>query len=98
MKHSFTRGTHLDSVLSDSFPDKPFSMTIAIQKIELPVPGIEQMRTEAGCEGYDFLDTLVEDWASGENRFDGPGEILCGHIDHGQLVAVGGLTRESLRR
>jgi GNAT superfamily N-acetyltransferase len=62
-----------------------------ILKIELPVPGLDELRTVAGKEGYNFLDTLVEEWASGENRFDAPGEILCGHLDQGLLVAVGGL-------
>jgi GNAT superfamily N-acetyltransferase len=65
---------------------------IAIRKIELPIPGLERLRQEACDEGYDFLDTLVEEWASAANRFDGPGEVLCGYIDQGLLVAVGGLT------
>jgi GNAT superfamily N-acetyltransferase len=64
---------------------------ITIEKIELPVAGMEQLRAEARSEGYDFLDTLVEDWESAENRFDALGEILCGHFDRGQLAAVGGL-------
>lgn len=62
-----------------------------IQRIELPVPGIEELRAEARAEGYDFLETLVEDWASGGNRFDGPGEALFGVIGDGALLAVGGL-------
>jgi GNAT superfamily N-acetyltransferase len=65
---------------------------IAIRKIELPIPGLERLRQEACDEGYDFLDTLVEEWASAANRFDGPGEVLCGYVDQGLLVAVGGLT------
>lgn len=64
---------------------------IAIQKIELPVPGMESLQSEADAEGYDFVQTLVEQWASAENRFDAPGETLCGHLDQGLLVAVGGL-------
>jgi len=64
---------------------------ILIQKIELPVPGIDQMRAEARSQGYNFLETLVEEWQSGENCFNAPGEILCGHFHQGQLVAVGGL-------
>jgi GNAT superfamily N-acetyltransferase len=63
-----------------------------IQKIELPTPGIEQLHAEAKQSGYDFIDTLVDEWASGANRFEAPGEILCGYFDQGQLVAVGGLT------
>jgi len=64
---------------------------ISIEKIELPIPGIEQLQLEALAEGYDFIDTLVNDWISGQNRFDAPGEILCGHLDQGLIVAVGGL-------
>jgi GNAT superfamily N-acetyltransferase len=64
---------------------------ISIRKIELPVPGIERLQSEARDEGYDFVETLVEEWASAANRFDAPGEALCGHLDQGLLVAVGGL-------
>ena len=64
---------------------------IAIQKIELPIPGMESLQSEAHAEGYGFIQTLVEQWASAENRFDAPGEILCGHLDQGLLVAVGAL-------
>jgi GNAT superfamily N-acetyltransferase len=64
---------------------------IAIQKIELPSPGMESLQSEALAEGYDFVQTLVEEWANAENRFDAPGEVLCGHLDQGLLVAVGGI-------
>ena len=67
---------------------------IEIQQIKLPVPGIEVLRQEARAEGYDFLDRLVEDWLSGENRFDGPGEIFCGCFDDRAMVGVGGLNRD----
>jgi GNAT superfamily N-acetyltransferase len=64
---------------------------ISIQKIELPVPGLGRLQSDARAEGYDFIETLVEEWASAKNRFDASGEILCGHLDRGLLVAVGGL-------
>jgi GNAT superfamily N-acetyltransferase len=64
---------------------------IHIQAIELPSPGIELLRAEAQSEGYDFVETLVEEWAAGVNRFEGPGEALFGHLDNGRLVAIGGL-------
>jgi hypothetical protein len=64
---------------------------IAMRKIELPIPGIERLQQEACDEGYDFIETLVDEWASGANRFDAPGETLCGLLDQGLLVAVGGL-------
>lgn len=62
-----------------------------IQKIELPIAGIEQLRAEALAAGFNFIETLVTEFESGKNRFDAPGEVLCGHLDQGQLVAVGGL-------
>lgn len=64
---------------------------ISIRKIELPVPGLERLQSEARDEGYDFIDTLVEEWVTATNRFEGPGEALCGHLDQTLLVAVGGL-------
>jgi GNAT superfamily N-acetyltransferase len=64
---------------------------ISIRKIELPVAGIDMLQSEARDEGYDFIETLVEEWATAKNRFNAPGEALCGHFDQGLLVAVGGL-------
>jgi len=66
----------------------------AVRAIALPVPGIEQLEAEARAEGYDFLDTLVREWATGENRFDQHGEILLGCFEHDTLIAVGGLNRD----
>jgi GNAT superfamily N-acetyltransferase len=71
---------------------------IAIQKIELPAPGMEYLQSEAQAEGYDFIQTLTEEWARAQNRFDAPGEILCGHLDRGLLVAVGGLNCDPFAR
>lgn len=65
-----------------------------IRPITLPVAGLEALRADAAAEGYTFLDRLAMEWASGANRFDGPGEVLCGCIDGGNLVAVGGLNRD----
>jgi GNAT superfamily N-acetyltransferase len=62
-----------------------------IRKIELPIPGLEPLQSEAREEGYNFIDTLVAEWANAQNRFDAPGEALCGYIEDGLLVAVGGL-------
>jgi GNAT superfamily N-acetyltransferase len=69
-----------------------------IVRIELPVPGVEQLRAEAQAEGYDFIETLVDDWASTANRFDAPGEGLFGLFDEGVLVAVGGVNSDPFAR
>jgi GNAT superfamily N-acetyltransferase len=65
---------------------------VQIQPIELPAPGIAELHEEAHRQGYAFIDTLVEEWASGENRFSAPGEALYGAVASGSLIAVGGLT------
>src|SRR5258708_4859511 len=76
------------------FRQRGWFRMFVIEPIRLPVPGIEELRREAREEGYNFLETLVEEWASGANRFDGPGELLYGAIGDGLVVAVGGLNRD----
>jgi GNAT superfamily N-acetyltransferase len=65
---------------------------ISVQRIQLPVAGIVDLHEEARAEGIDFIDTLVTEWETGENRFDKQGETLCGSLANGELIAVGGLT------
>ena len=70
---------------------------ITIRETALPLNGIEDLRAEASNEGYDFVETLVEEWASGENRFEKKGEVLMGCFEEHprqqpKLVAVGGVT------
>jgi GNAT superfamily N-acetyltransferase len=67
---------------------------IQICRIRLPISGLEELRFEARAEGYNFMERLAEEWESGTNRFDAPGETLCGHMENGLLVAVGGLNRD----
>jgi GNAT superfamily N-acetyltransferase len=62
-----------------------------ICRIELPIRGLDELRVEARAEGYDFVERLANEWQSGVNRFDAHGERLCGHLEKGLLVAVGGL-------
>lgn len=62
-----------------------------IEEISLPLPGLKDLQSEAVAESYEFIERLVREWESGANRFDGPGEALCGHLESGMLVAVGGL-------
>ena len=70
------------------------STMIEIHPITLPVPEIDDLRREARDEGYNFIEQLFEDWLSGENRFDGPGETFFGCLDNDVLVGVGGLNRD----
>lgn len=67
---------------------------ISIQKIKLPIAGMDLLGEEARNQGYRFIDTLLGEWTSAKNRFEAPGEILCGYLDQGLLVAVGGLNQD----
>ena len=37
---------------------------------------------------------LVDEWRTGTNRFDQPGEILLGAFTDGRLLGIGGLNRD----
>lgn len=67
------------------------TVTTVIREIELPTPGIEQLRSDALGEGYNFVETLIGECSMGTNRYDQPGETLLGCFDGDALVAVGGL-------
>lgn len=66
-------------------------MNILIEKVEtLPA----QMRELADCaaqEGFPFLHRLIEDYASGKNRFEQPGEAFIVARDGEKIIACGGL-------
>jgi GNAT superfamily N-acetyltransferase len=67
---------------------------ISVQQISLPFQGFALVHSEARAEGYDFVNSLEQEWSSGQNRFEGPGEALWGCVDNGLLVAVGGLNQD----
>ena len=55
----------------------------------------DSLQQEAREEGYEFVDRTVREWSTGQNRFDGPGELLCGIFAGDELIAIGGLTRDT---
>ncbi|WP_171070294.1 GNAT family N-acetyltransferase [Methylobacterium terricola] len=57
-------------------------------------PAVGPIRDEARSQGVDFVRRLFEEWASGANRFDRPGEIFLGVWRGDRLVGVGGLNRD----
>jgi GNAT superfamily N-acetyltransferase len=68
-------------------------VTIAFVKDRLP-DGFEMLRHAADDEAYNMLGTLAREWASGENRFDGPGEALVAAYDGTRLVGMGAITHD----
>ena len=54
--------------------------------------GIDVLRTEAACEGYQFLERLVTEWKSNRVRFAREEEALLAAYVGSELVGIGGIT------
>ncbi|WIE47488.1 GNAT family N-acetyltransferase [Pseudomonas sp. GM17] len=67
---------------------------LAIRQISALSPQVLVLEAEAVADGFRFLTRLVAEWENGSNRFDQPGECLLGAFRSGQLIAIGGLTRD----
>jgi GNAT superfamily N-acetyltransferase len=61
---------------------------------ELPAGGLAELVTEAEAGGFRFVRRLVAEWEGGEERFDGPGEVLFAAVEDGRVVGVCGLTAD----
>jgi len=69
---------------------------LSIVKIsEWPDQAMNEIVEEAAQNGFQFIGRLKADWRSGANRFSGDGEAFFGVYDGDQLVAVGGLNRQT---
>ena len=71
-------------------------MTALIRPATPASAGFDALASEAAAEGHRFVARLAAEWRSGTNRFNGPGEALCGAFQAGALVAVGGLIPASI--
>ena len=69
-------------------------MTTITRITDLDVAVLQRLRTESSQEGFRFMERLCEEWASGANRFDAPGEALFLAVVDGQVVGVCGLNRD----
>jgi GNAT superfamily N-acetyltransferase len=61
----------------------------------LPITGLDvrlaPLNEEADRDGFRFIERLIRDWASGSNRFDGPGERLIAAIRENRVIGICGL-------
>lgn len=55
------------------------------------IEGLHSLAGESKRAGYNFLQRAIDDWYSGANRFDRPGEKLWGLFIGKDLIGVGGL-------
>jgi len=69
-------------------------MTTITRITALDVAALKQLRAASSQEGFRFMERLCEEWLSGANRFDAPGEALFLAVADGQVVGVCGLSRD----
>jgi GNAT superfamily N-acetyltransferase len=67
-------------------------VTVVVERLhDLPPDGLAGLIAESERAGWKFLRRLAEDWASGANRFAGPGEALFVARRGRRVVGVCGL-------
>ena len=71
-------------------------MALAVRRVAGELPGgLDRLAAAAAVEGVAGVDRLAREWASGEQRFDGPGEALFAAWCDDRLAGVGGVTVET---
>jgi GNAT superfamily N-acetyltransferase len=79
----------------DSKEECPEMKNIEIIRLgKLPMDDLQPLVEESHDQGFEFLNRLVAEYASGINRFDKPGEALFGVYCDDNLIAVGGLNQD----
>ncbi|MFC4343319.1 GNAT family N-acetyltransferase [Cupriavidus numazuensis] len=67
------------------------SKVFSIIQLSVLPPQIADLEREASAQGFNFVRRLTDEWRTGINRFDKPGECLLGVIGNGTLIGIGGL-------
>lgn len=71
-------------------------MAIEVRKIsDLNDVDVSKLIQESEKEGYRFVSRLATEYEDGTNRFSEQGEALFGAWDGEELVAIGGINRNS---
>ncbi|MBN1250301.1 MAG: GNAT family N-acetyltransferase [Anaerolineae bacterium] len=68
---------------------------LRIEKLtELPTADLQPLLEESQKQGHELVTRLIEEYESGQNRFDAPGEALFGVYAGRDLIAIGGLNQD----
>ncbi|CAK09910.1 GNAT family N-acetyltransferase [Rhizobium johnstonii] len=71
-------------------------MTIDIRRLrDRLLPEIADLESEARREGHRHVARLIDEWSTGDNRFEHHGEGLLGAYVGDALVGIGGMTVDS---
>jgi GNAT superfamily N-acetyltransferase len=73
-------------------------MTTIVRIADLELDTLQKLRVESSREGFKFMVRLCDEWASGANRFNQPGEALFVAVADGQVVGVCGLNCDPYAR
>ena len=73
-------------------------MATIVRVRDLKLDALKELRAQSSAEGFSFIERLCEEWASGANRFDAPGEALFLAVNDGQVVGVCGLNCDPYAR
>jgi GNAT superfamily N-acetyltransferase len=85
-------------VLYESGSDRGQTVLV-IRPIRDALPtGFAVLRPEARAEGFHFVEQLMADWDSGDNRFDRLGEALLAAFVGDELAGMGGITQDPIVR
>ncbi len=55
---------------------------------------LQDLASEATCNGYHFVQRTIAEWNSGLNQFSGPGEVLWVLQSGADVIGMGGLNRD----
>lgn len=69
-------------------------MTITLASITPDTQGFVALQSQSMVTGFNMLRRLEENWRSGQNRFDKPGEKLVGAFAGDLLTGVCGLNQD----
>jgi GNAT superfamily N-acetyltransferase len=64
---------------------------LAITRLSALPPQLVDLEREASAQGFNFLGRLIDEWHTGKNRFDKPGERLLLAAERERIVGIGGL-------
>ena len=68
------------------------SEIIRIEEIQVPFDGLAKFKRDAASEEYGFVETLVDEWKSGEMCFDKSGEKFLGASWKDHVIGLGGIS------
>jgi GNAT superfamily N-acetyltransferase len=69
-------------------------MNIVIKEVKELPQAIVELEQEANKEELALVTRMIEEFKSGKNRFDGPGEFFLTAYDNDKLIACGGLSQQ----